>query len=121
MRKFALSLCLTAGALLGGCTAAQIEQAAATVENAIQDGTAALCGIVPTIQSITSVASVLFPGAASITAIAVAGEQAIEQDICAAAPAPASARYRALPLRGAAPAVIGVTPHQIVVKGWRTN
>ncbi len=121
MRKFAFAAFMSAAALLGGCTTAQIEQATTTVEADIQAGTAALCGIIPTLQTITSVAAVMFPGISSITAVAVAGEGAIEQDICSAAPAPASARYRALPRVGSAPAVIGVTPHQVVVHGWRAH
>ena len=122
MRKIMLGAALAACVALGGCTAAQIEQAANTIEADIQAGTAAACGIVPTLQSITSVASVLFPGVADITGIAAAGEQAIEQDICTAAPPTASARYRALPrLRATAAATIGVTTHGVTVQGWRAN
>jgi len=122
MRKIMLGAAMAACVALGGCTAVQIEQAANTIEGDIQAGTAAACGIVPTLQSITAVASVLFPGVAGITSIAAAGEQAIELDICTAAPAPASARYRALPrLRAAAAATIGVTAHGVAVQGWRAN
>lgn len=119
MRK--LLIPFAAIALLGGCTAAQIESATTTVEGDIQAGAALLCGVVPTLTTITSVAGVLFPGAASITQIAVAGEAAIEKEICSAAPAPSSARYKALPLRSATPAVIGTSAHQVVVEGWRAN
>lgn len=122
MRKIMLGAAMAACVALGGCTAVEIEQAANTIESDIQAGTAAACGIVPTLQTITLVASVLFPGIADITSIAVAGEQAIEQDICTAAPPPASARYRALPrLRAAAAATIGVTTHGVAVQGWRAN
>jgi len=119
MRKFMLGAALASSIALAGCTAAQIEAAATTVENDIQAGTAALCGIVPTLPAITSVAGVLFPGISSITEVAIAGETAIEKEICSAAPPPASARFKALPLKSAPPAVIGRTAHGVVVTGWR--
>ena len=104
---------------LAGCTAAQIESTAATIEGNIQAGAAALCGIVPTISTILAVAGAV-TGTSEITAIANAGITAIENDICSAAPAATSARYRALPRRGAAPAVIGTTAHGVKVTGWRS-
>jgi len=121
MRKFMLAtaLCTT----LGACSAAQIQSATTTIEGDIQAGVAAACGIVPTLATITSVAAVMFPGSAGLIGIVASGEAAIEADICKAAPPPASARYRALPRAayGVAPATIGVTPHDVVVRGWRAN
>lgn len=106
--------------LLGGCTAAQIEAAQNTIEGDIQAGTSLACGIIPTLETITSVAGVLFPGISSIAAIGAAGEQTLENAICKAAPAPASARYRALPLKSGAPAIIG-SIQGVPITGWRSR
>ena len=121
MRKFMLGAALASSIALAGCTAAQIEAASTTVENDIQAGTAALCGIVPTLPAITSVAGVLFPGIASITEVAIAGETAIEKEICSAAPPAASMKFKALPQRSSSPAVIGTTAHGVPVAGWRAQ
>lgn len=118
MRKFILMALL--GGTLAGCTAAQIESATTTVEADIQAGSAALCGVVPTLQTITSVVGVLFPGIASITAIAGAGETAVEQEVCSAVTTPA-AQAR---LRASVPGMavnIGVSAHQVMVQGWRAR
>ena len=121
MRKLAIVLLCSCS--LGACTSAQIQSATTTIEGDIQAGVAGACGIVPTLATITSVAAVLFPGSAGIVGVIAAGEAAIEADICSAAPAPASARYRALPRAGvgAPAATIGLTPHDVVVKGWRAG
>lgn len=122
MRKFVFAAGLAALAALGGCTAAQIETATTIVEGDIQTGSSLVCGVVPTLETITSIAAVLFPGVASIAAIGAAGEAAIEKEVCSAAPAPASLKFGALPKFGVAPAgVIGISPHQVVVKGWRAK
>lgn len=121
MRKLAIAL-LCAGSL-AGCTAAQIQSATTTIEGDIQAGVAAACGIVPTLATITEVASVLFPGSAGLIGIVASGEAAIEADICKAVPPAASAKFRAIPRAayGVAPAVIGVTPHGVGVTGWRAR
>ena len=125
MRKFASVIALSAFAMLGGCTAAQIATLQAdvsAVESDIQVGAAKDCGIIPTLETITTAAGVLFPGAASIAAIGVAGEQTVESYVCSVSPPAASARYKALPRASAAgaPVTIGVTKDNVVVKGWRT-
>ena len=118
MRKV-LALVVLAPLALAACTAAQIEQSAATIEADIQAGSAALCGIVPTIGTILAIAGAV-TGTSEITTIANAGIAAIEADICSAAPASASARFKALPLRSGIPAVIGTSAHGVVVSGWRS-
>jgi hypothetical protein len=121
MRKLLLLTSLAAFTL-AGCTTAQIQTATTEVESAIQQGTAALCGIIPELQTITTVAGVLFPGVTAITAIAGAGEAAVEAEICTAAPPPASARYRSLPRTGSYPGTIGTTTGtKTVVTGWRAR
>jgi hypothetical protein len=119
MRKFIIPA-FAGFLLLGGCTAAQIEAAQNTIEGDIQAGTSLACGIIPTLETITSVAGVLFPGIGSITAIGAAGETALENAICKAAPPAASARYRALPLKSGAPALIG-SVQGVPVSGWRSR
>ena len=119
MRKFAIDSLLSAFAL-AGCTAAQIESASTTVEADIQAGSAALCGVVPTLATITSIVGVLFPAAAGITTIAGAGEAAVESEVCSATTTPAAqARLRAT--SPGIPATIGVSKHQVVVQGWRAH
>src|ERR1700685_4618657 len=76
MRKLLLC-CILAGFTLAGCTAAQIEQSAATIEGEIQSGAAALCGVVPTISSILAVVGAV-TGSTEITTIANTGIAAIE-------------------------------------------
>lgn len=106
-------------ALLGGCTTAQIESTAATIEGDIQAGSAALCGIVPTIATILNVVGAV-TGTTEVTTLVGSGITAVEADICSAVPPTASARYRALPRRGTSPATIGTTTHGVTVTGWRT-
>lgn len=111
----------TLSASLAACSAAQIETSAATIEGDIQAGAAAACGIVPAISVILQVAAAVIPGAAAISTIGQAGVNAVEADICSAAPPVASARYKALPRANAGAAVsIGVSAHGVPVSGWRT-
>jgi hypothetical protein len=119
MRKFLLISAVAVPLILGGCTAAQIESGAATIEADIQAGAAAACGVIPTVTSILDIISVLYPPGTAVTAIAAAGISAIEKEICTAAPPISSARLRALPLPGNIPAVIGQSSHGVVVSGWR--
>ena len=119
MRKTILGLGVAIAVTLGGCTAMQIETAVTSVESTIQSGVAVACGVVPELNTIISVAGVLFPGIASITALTSAGIVAVEHDICSAAPPVASLRYKSLPRYGAYPAPIGTTVHGVPVTGWR--
>ena len=105
--------------ILAGCSTAQIESTAAQIEADIQAGSAALCGIIPTIGTILNVVGAVTGGGAVTTLIGT-GIAAVEADICSAAPPAASARYRALPLRSNAPANIGISGRNIVISGWRT-
>lgn len=121
MHKFMLGAVLAAFiGLAGGCTTAQIEQATATVEGDIQAGTAAVCGVVPTLASIADVVFAV-TGQTVISALSNAAVQAVEADLCSAAPSTKSARFRALPTQSAAPAVIGTSKHGVVVSGWRAK
>ncbi len=113
-----LLLCSAVALSLGACTTEAIENATSTIEGDIQSGTSLLCGVVPTLASITSVVAAVV-GQVEITTLSAAAEQAIENDICSAAPAKTSARYKALPLRSAAAAAIGVTQSGVAVRGWR--
>lgn len=114
MKKFFVVVALATTML--GCTTAQIAQ----VEADIQAGTAALCGVIPTVTSILDVVEAV-TGTSVFTGLTNTTIAAIEADICSAAPTPASARYRSIPLRssGRLPVVIGQTQHGIVVTGWR--
>lgn len=118
MRKLMLGAALASLLAFAGCTSAQIETDAANIESSIQAGTAALCGIVPTVSSIMSVVGIV-TGTTEITTLVGAGVTAVEQDLCSAAPSPASSRFKALPLRAAAPGIIGTTQHGVTVTGWR--
>jgi hypothetical protein len=118
MRRLFVAAALAS--FLGACSTTQIESSAATIEGDIQAGAAALCGIVPTIGTILSVVGAV-TGTTEITTLAGVGVTAIESDICSAAPATSSARYKALPLRSVAPATIGVEPHGVAVTGWRAG
>lgn len=117
MRK--LLLVSVAAMSLVGCTAAQIESGAATIESDIQAGVAATCGIVPTVGTILAVVGAI-TGTTEITTIANAAIAAVEADICSAAPAAASARLRSLPLRSSVPVSIGTSRHGVPVYGWRS-
>jgi hypothetical protein len=121
MKKFLIVAALAGGAMLGGCSTAQIENATTTIEGDIQAGTSLLCGVLPTLTSITSVVGAVI-GQVEITTLSAAAEASIENAICNAAPTPASSRYRALPRAsfGAAPASIG-TVNGVPVTGWRVN
>lgn len=126
MRKFAIAIALTGAATLGGCTAAQISQLqadVATVESDVQAGASKACGIIPTIETITTAIGVLYPAAAAIGAIGVAGEQAVENYVCSVAPPAASARYRTIPraAAGGAPVLIGTTKDNVNIIGWRSR
>lgn len=119
MRKTFFAAISGAALLLAGCSTAQITADAATIEADIQAGSAALCGIVPTIGTILAIAGAV-TGTSDVITIANTGISAIEADVCSAAPAAASARLRALPLRSGVPAVIGTSKHGVTVSGWRS-
>ena len=120
MRRAILGLTAFVAITLGGCTTAQIATTVTQIEGAIQSGVAIACGIVPELNVITTVAGALFPGLGSILALTAPEITAVENEICTAAPAPASARYKALPRYGSYPAPIGTTVHVGVhVTGWR--
>ena len=120
MRKFMLGAALAAFAGLTGCTTAQIQQATTTIEGDIQAGTAAICGVVPTLGSIADVVFAV-TGQTVISALSNAAVQAVEADLCSAAPSTKSARFKALPTPSATPAVIGTSKHGVVVSGWRAK
>jgi hypothetical protein len=120
MRKFMLGAAMASFVAIGGCTTAQIEQATSTVEGDIQAGTAAVCGVVPTLASIADVVFAV-TGQIAISTLSNVAVQAIEADLCSAAPATQSARFRALPTQTSAPAVIGRSKHGVVVSGWRAK
>ena len=120
MRKFMLGAAMASFVALVGCTTAQIEQATSTIEGDIQAGTAAICGIVPTLASIADVVFAV-TGQTAISVLSNAAVQAVESDLCSAAPATKSVRFRALPTQSSAPVVIGTSRHVVVVSGWRAK
>jgi hypothetical protein len=120
MRKLMLGVALVAFVGLAGCTTAQIEQATVTIEGDIQATTANVCGIVPTLASIADVVFAI-TGQTEISTLSNVAVQAVEKDLCSAAPAAQSARFKGLPLRAAAPTVIGQSKHGVVVSGWRAK
>ena len=119
MKKILLST-VAASFLLVSCTTAQIAQVEAQIQDGITAATSVACGIIPTAQSILNVVSALYPG---LQLIALAGPAitAVEAELCSSAPPVASARYRAIPLRGSGrlPVTIGQTTHGVVVTGYR--
>jgi hypothetical protein len=119
MRKFMLGAVLASFTALGGCSTAQIEQAVQTMDSTIQAAVAGTCQIIPTLGSIADVVLAV-TGQPSIAALSNVAVQAVETDLCSAAPTAQSARYKALPLKSALPATIGRTKHGVVVSGWRT-
>lgn len=120
LRSLLLAAPVAAASILAGCTSTQITSAAATIESDIQAGSAALCGVIPTVTSILDVVSAVVPGG-SVLSVAGSAVTAVEADICSAAPPAASARYKALPRASSPglPATIGTTQHGVVVSGWR--
>lgn len=120
MHKLMLGAALAAFVAAGGCTTAQIEQATTTIEGDIQAGTSAICGIVPTLSSIADVVFAV-TGQTAIAALSDAAVQAVERDLCSAAPSTKSARFKALPAQTSAPAVIGKSRHGVIVSGWRAR
>jgi hypothetical protein len=120
MHKLMLGAALAPFVALGACSTVQVEQTAAQVEQAIQSGAAAACGVIPTVSTVLSVIAAV-TGQSEIVGLTQGAIAAIEGDICSAVPAPASARFRALPRAslGKAPAVIGVSKSGTTVVGWR--
>ena len=123
MRKTILGLTAFVAITLGGCagTATTVQ----TIESEIQAATAALCGFVPTLETITAVAAAVtgtIPGVGAVLAIAGTGLAAVEADICSAVPPPASAARARLPRLGSAYAGrAGTTAHGIPVTGWTVH
>ena len=116
MRK----IILIAGTLmLAGC--ANLASTIATVESGITAGAAALCGIVPIATTIVDIAAALYPGLGTIVDLTAPEIQAVEAEICSAAPPATSLRFQAIPMRAAAAGVIGVSNHGVTVKGWRVR
>jgi hypothetical protein len=120
MKKLLVAALITGPLVLAGCTAAQIEQTAATVESDIQAGAAAACGIIPTIGTVLSIVGAIYPPATSIAEIGAAGIAAIEAEVCSAAPPATSMRFKALPTRASTPAIIGTSVHGVTIQGWRS-
>ncbi len=112
MRKFVLSTAL-AGALAACSTVNGVTTVDPNFIASVQSITATACSIIPTVDSIIA----LFNAGIAATATAVSGA------ICAAAPKQASAAFKALPLKAAAPnnpAVIGAV-NGVQVTGWRAG
>lgn len=120
MRKLMLGGALVVLIGLAGCTTAQIEQVTSTVEGDIQAGTAAVCGIVPTLASIADVVFAV-TGQTAISTLSNVAVRAVEADLCSAAPSAQSVRFRALPSQASAPAFIGKSRHGVMVSGWRAK
>ena len=118
MKKFLATILLAVG--ITGCTTAQIAQVEAQIQDGITAATSVACGIIPTAQSILNVVSALYPGL-QLVALAGPAITAVEAELCSSAPPVASARYRAIPLRGSGrlPVTIGQTTHGVVVTGYR--
>ncbi len=112
---------------LGACSTTQIQQAQQTITQVIatvQAYAATVCGFLPEAQVIVNLV-VAITGQVVVGTVSSVVLQTVEQTICQMVPAPASARYKALPLQGAgAPVVIGTpTVHgqPVPISGWRTR
>lgn len=111
MRK-AASAALVAGTLtFGGCSTTQVTDFLSQVQAA----TATACAFVPTIDTILGVAQTLGFQPAAIAGAAIT---TVANAICTKVPAPASAKFLALPRRGATPANAG-TVNGVTINGWR--
>jgi hypothetical protein len=123
MKKLLMTTAVAVAVSLGACTSAQIQQAEAQIQDVISTATSVACGIIPEAQTIMNIIAVLYPGA-SILSLAGPALQAVETEICSAAPPVASARYRSLPRRvyGAAPVTIGNgQTTNVPVRGWGSH
>lgn len=98
--------------LLTACSTTQLSTATATVISDIQAGVATACEIFPDAADVASI----FNSTLGATI------QIVEAAICGAAPAPASAAFKKLPLHTAASTevVIG-TANGVTVHGWRVQ
>ncbi len=109
---------------LGSCAATTTTQDSATILADIQAGTQALCGFVPTIDTILSVASIVaqiaLPGSGNLIALAGTGVQAVETDICKGVTPPAAALRMSVKMKGVngGPVQAGVSPHGVPIIGW---
>lgn len=108
MRKFILTSLLALS--LGACSTAQVQQAEDFIGK-VQAYAAQACHFIPEVATIVSIWN-------SVAGATVAG---VGGAICAAVPPPASARYKALNLKGAGPAVQTGIIGGIPVTGWRTQ
>lgn len=115
MRKLMLGAALASAVALTSCTTAQLnrlDQLTSQFIAEVQAGAAAACKVIPTVAAITAI----FNANASATVASV------EAAICAVAPKPSSARFKALPSdTKSAPGVIGTTGDGIIVTGWRVG
>lgn len=111
-----------AGCATPGTPPPDLSQIIQQVIDTVQAWAASVCHIIPTAKSILDVIASFGISVASIGAVAL---QTIENAICAAVPPPASRRYAAIPLHGAAKsAFIGNAPTPkgpVAVNGWRTQ
>ena len=112
MRKMMIAA-VTSLSLLAGCSTTQITDFLGQV----QADAAAACLFVPTIETILAVAQSLGFAPAAIGGAAI---QTVANAICSQVPKPASARFRALPLRGIGPAVNVGNFNGVQINGWRT-
>lgn len=108
MRK--LLIALVASVSLASCSTTQVQQAEAFIGQ-VQTYAAQVCHFVPEVATIVAI----WNATAGATVAGVGGA------ICALVPPPASARYKALPLKDVGPpqqvGVIG----GITISGWRTK
>ena len=110
MRKFLLSSAMVVAITLGGCGTTQVQQIE-TFIGQVQAYAAQVCKFVPDVATIISLVN-------SGVGLVVG---AVGQAVCNAIPPPASAQFRALPLRGSGPAVVVGNSGSVPVSGWRTN
>ena len=110
MRKFLLLSVVATTITLGGCGTTQVQQIE-TFIGQVQAYAAQVCKFVPDVATIIALVN---SGIGQVVG-------AVGQAVCNAIPPPASARYMALPRRGAGPAVTVGTSGSVPISGWKTQ
>jgi hypothetical protein len=107
MHKFLLGSVTAIAITVGGCSTTQTQQIE-TFIGQVQADAALVCKFIPDVATIISLVN---SGIGQIAGLVV-------QAVCNSIPPPASARYKALPLRSGGGAAVTVAPG---ISGWRTQ